>query len=93
MILEKVPTGLRGELSRRLVEPKSGIFVGDVSARIRDILWERAIEKGRGGGVIQIWSAKTEQKFDMRMYGDTSREVVEAEGLKLIRIPEKSKQK
>ena len=31
MILENVPTGLRGELSRWLVEPKTGVFVGDFS--------------------------------------------------------------
>lgn len=91
MILEKVPVGLRGELSRWLIEPRSGVFVGDISARIRDILWEKAIEKGQGGGVIQIWSAKTEQRFDLRISGETKRELMEVEGLKLIRIPQKSK--
>lgn len=89
MILEKVPAGLRGELSRWLIEPKSGVFIGDISARIRDILWDKALERGQGGGVIQIWSAKTEQKFDMRMHGETSRELIEVEGLKLVLIPDK----
>ncbi|MEA4811882.1 MAG: type I-E CRISPR-associated endoribonuclease Cas2e [Anaerolineaceae bacterium] len=87
MILESVPQGLKGELSRWLIEPKSGVFVGDVSARVRDQLWEKCQRRGKGGGVIQIWSAKTEQKFKIRMAGETSREIAEMEGLQLVRIP------
>jgi CRISPR-associated protein Cas2 len=30
MILEKVPTSLRGELTRWMLEPKSGVFVGNI---------------------------------------------------------------
>ena len=36
MILEKVPPSLRGELSRWTIEPKTGIFVGKVSAMVRE---------------------------------------------------------
>jgi CRISPR-associated protein Cas2 len=87
MILEKVTTGMRGELSRWLIEPKSGVFVGDVSARVRDLLWEKCIIKMNDGGVIQIWSMNNEQNFNIRMSGATGREVLEMEGLQLIRIP------
>jgi CRISPR-associated protein Cas2 len=86
MILENVPTGLRGELSRWLVEPKTGVFVGDLSARVRDKLWEKCVSKVREGGVIQIWSTKNEQKFQIRMAGETTRQVVEVEGLQLIEV-------
>lgn len=87
MILENVTTGLRGELTRWLIEPKSGVYVGDVSARIRDLLWEKCIEKKKGGGIIQIWNTNNEQNFNIRMAGCTDREVVEMEGINLIRIP------
>lgn len=87
MILEKVPVGVRGELTRWLVEVKTGIFVGHVSARVRDELWEKYEKARRVGGITQIWSTNTEQKFQMRMSGDTSRQIVELEGLQLIRIP------
>jgi len=90
MILRKVPTGVRGELSRWLVEVKSGVFVGHVSARVRDKLWEKCIRTKRIGGVTQIWSTNSEQRFEMRMSGDTSREIVDFEGLQLIRIPRKA---
>ena len=87
MILEKVTTGLRGELTRWLIEPHSGVFVGHVSARVRDALWEKALKRKRSGGVIQIWNTNTEQRFKLRMAGDTKRNLVDVEGLQLVQIP------
>jgi CRISPR-associated protein Cas2 len=87
MILENVPVGLRGELSRWLLEPQSGLFVGHVSARVREKLWEKACRASNGGGVLQIWSTNKEQRYQMRLYGRTSRRVIETEGLQLIQIP------
>lgn len=87
MILEKVSAGLRGELSRWLIEPRTGVFVGQVSARVRDALWEKAITRKSGGGVTQIWNTNTEQGFMIRNSGDTSRNLIEVEGLQLIQIP------
>lgn len=87
MILEKVSAGLRGELTRWLIEPRSGVFVGHVSTRVRDRLWEKSIKRKQSGGVIQIWNTNNEQHFAIRMAGDTSRKLVEVEGLQLIQIP------
>lgn len=89
MILENVSPGLRGELTRWLIEPKSGVYIGEVSARVRDLLWEKCIAKSGSGGVIQLWSTNNEQKFTMRMSGNTDRKIVESEGLQLIRVPAK----
>jgi len=87
MILEKVTVGLRGELTRWLIEPKGGVFVGHVSARLRDRLWKKALNRKQKGGVIQIWNSNTEQRYKIRMAGDTSRELKEIEGLQLVMIP------
>ena len=85
MVLEKVPASLRGELTRWLLEPKTGVFVGNVSAMVRDRLWEKCIKQRGGGGVIQIWSTNTEQRFAIRTWGDTQRQLVEFDGLWLVR--------
>ena len=51
MLLERVSPGLRGELTRWLLELKAGVFVGRVSAMVRERLWARACEAmGEGGG-------------------------------------------
>jgi CRISPR-associated protein Cas2 len=85
MFLEKVPASLRGELTRWLIEPRPGVFVGHVSALVRDRLWEKCIKQRKEGGIIQIWSTNTEQRFDMRSWGDTDRAPVNLEGVWLIR--------
>ena len=87
MILEKVPTSLRGELSRWLLEPRSGVFVGHVSALVRDKLWEKCCHSKAAGGVLQAWSTNNEQHFQMRLNGDTSRTIIEVEGIQLIKLP------
>ena len=87
MILEKVPTSLRGELTRWLIEPHTGVFVGHVNAMVRDRLWDKCCKAKRMGGVVQIWSTNTEQRFRMRMAGETKRGVVDYDGLQLIRVP------
>jgi len=90
MILEKVPNSLRGELSRWLIEPHPGVFVGHVSAMVRDRLWDKCQRRLRGGGLIQIWSTNNEQRFAMRSWGLTKRQIVDYDGLSLIRIPNAS---
>jgi CRISPR-associated protein Cas2 len=87
MILEKVTTSLRGELTRWLIEPHPGLFVGHVNAMVRDRLWDKCCKAKRLGGVVQIWTTNTEQRFKIRAHGDTQREIVEFDGLQLIRLP------
>lgn len=93
MVLESVPVGLRGELTRWLIEPHPGVFVGHVSALVRDRLWLKCCEGLRDGGAVQIWSTANEQRFTLRTYGALRREVVNFEGLKLIRLPAKAESK
>lgn len=85
--LERVPASLRGELTRWLLEPKTGVFIGRVSAMVRDRLWEHVSTKVRSGAGMLIYTTDTEQGFAIRMIGDTSRLVEDFDGLALIRIP------
>lgn len=87
MILEKVPLKLRGELTRWLIEPRSGVFVGHVNGMVRERLWEKCCKARGAGGVVLLWSTNTEQHFQLRMAGDTTRQLVEIEGLQLIQVP------
>lgn len=85
LIVEKVSPSLRGLLSRWLIEVKTGVFVGQMSALVRDLLWQKYLENIRKGGALQIWSTNNEQGFDMRMAGERDRMIVDYEGLKLIK--------
>jgi CRISPR-associated protein Cas2 len=88
MILENVPTSLRSELTRWMLEVKAGVFVGNMSGMVRDKLWEKSCNNTRDGGCIMLHSSNTEQGYALRMAGNCKRQVVDLEGLFLIRIPE-----
>jgi CRISPR-associated protein Cas2 len=88
LILEKVPPGLRGELTRWLLELKAGVFVGKVSALVRDLLWDKVCRESRGGAGLLLHSTNREQGFAVRMWGEPRRRVEDFEGLFLIRIPQ-----
>jgi len=90
IILEKVPAGLRGELSRWMLEPKTGVFVARVSAMVRDKLWEFTCRSSAGGGCIMVHTTNNEQGFALRQFGPTTRILEDFEGLTLIRLPNPS---
>lgn len=83
-VLERVPASLRGELTRWLLEPHVGVFVGRPSALVRDKLWDLICEKVKGGAAVLIYSAANEQGFAMRTFGKTARQLRDFEGLTLV---------
>lgn len=87
LILERVPTSLRGELTRWLLEPKAGMFVGTISAAVRDRLWEKVCGAMAGGAGILIHSSDGEQGFRVRFWGASARSMIDYEGLTLVQIP------
>lgn len=87
MVLQNVPKKLHGELTRWLLEPAPGVYIGHVSARVRDFLWEKCKAECLNGGVIQAWNTNNEQRFTFRMDGNLKRSVIEMEGLSLVYIP------
>jgi CRISPR-associated protein Cas2 len=90
MILENVPVGLRGELSRWLIEPKAGVFVGNVSALVRDRLWQKvSTARGFKGTCVRVYSSNTEQGFVIESAGEPRRLVTDREGLKLVELLKK----
>ena len=87
LIVETADTGLRGLLSRWLIEPRAGVFVGRLSRRVREELWKMVIHSGKTKGALLIYGAQNEQGFAIESFGDTSREIVDYDGLTLIRKP------
>lgn len=44
IVLSACPAGLRGHLTRWLLEISAGVFVGHVSTRVRDLMWLNVCE-------------------------------------------------
>lgn len=87
LILERVSPGLRGEVTRWLLELKAGVFVGQVSAMVRDKLWDLACKEVQEGAGILVHATDTEQGFAFRFHGVPGRQPVDFEGLTLLRVP------
>lgn len=84
--LEKVSRSLRGELTRWLVELDTGVFVGRVSARVRELLWEKVVEKAGEGRCAMAWNAANEQGFRLRLHGHEDRSVLVLDGVELVAV-------
>lgn len=83
-LLEKVPVSLRGEITRWMLELRPGVFVGNISALVREKLWETICQKSKGGAATLLHSAANEQGYKIRTFGDTNRQVKNFDGLQLI---------
>lgn len=88
--LERVPSGLRGDLNRWLIQPATGVFVGDITPIVRQRLWERVCANQGAGACLMVSSALNEQGFELRQHGDRTREIIDLEGFALVRLPPKA---
>jgi CRISPR-associated protein Cas2 len=83
-VVENAPPRLRGRLAIWLLEVRAGVYVGKVSKRVREMIWEQ-IEKGIGdGNAVMAWSTNTESGFDFMTLGANRRIPVEIDGIKLV---------
>lgn len=84
IVVENTPPRLRGRLAVWLLEIRAGVYVGKVSRRVREMLWE-TVEKGIGeGNAIMAWTTNTEAGFDFMTLGVSRRIPIEMEGIKLV---------
>ena len=86
LVLTAVPPGLRGVVTRWLLEIAPGVFVGHVPARVRDHVWERVVDGVGRGRAILVHSTKGEQRLAFRVHGHDW-VPVDMDGLTLMRRP------
>ncbi|MEU6173641.1 type I-E CRISPR-associated endoribonuclease Cas2e [Streptantibioticus parmotrematis] len=86
IILTNCPAGLRGFLTRWLLEISPGVFLGAPSARVRDILWDEVRTYSGQGRALLAYQTNTEQGFTFRTH-DHAWHPTDHEGLTLIHRP------
>lgn len=84
--LTDCPPKLRGDLTKWLMEINTGVYVGKISARVRDELWKRICDNVGSGRASMVFSAKNEQGFSFYVH-NTSWEPGDFEGIWLMRRP------
>ncbi len=84
IVVENAPPRLRGRLALWLLEVRAGVYVGKVSQRTREMIWDNVQEGIAGGNAIMTWSTNTESGFDFLTLGPNRRLPVEMDGIKLV---------
>ena len=86
IVLTNAPPRLRGRLAAWLVELRAGVYVGDYSARTRDMIWDQVLAGLDQGDAVMAWKAPTDQGYDFRTHGQNRRMPVDFDGLKLVSL-------
>lgn len=84
IVVENAPPRLRGRLALWLLEVRAGVYVGDYSRRVREMIWQQVEAGIEDGNAVMIWSTNTESGFDFLTLGKNRRIPVELDGLKLV---------
>ncbi len=84
IVAENVPPRLRGRLAIWLLEVRAGVYVGNVSRKVREMIWDTVLKGIEEGNAVMAWSTNTESGFDFFTCGANRREPVEMDGLKLV---------
>ena len=87
VIVERARASLRGQLTRWMLELHAGVFVGTLSARVRDEIWKLVVERLGEGSAILVYTAQNEQGFAFRSAGKGSRALFDIDGLTLVGRP------
>ena len=72
-------------MSRLTIELHPGVFVGNISRRVREKLWEKITGEWDADSLM-LWTTNTEQGYAALSHGDPTRELVHIEGLTLTRF-------
>lgn len=86
IVLNDCPPKLRGDLSKWLFEINTGVYVGNISARVRDLLWERICNNVKHGQATMVYPVQGEQKLEFCVH-NTNWKVVDFDGIKLMQRP------
>lgn len=84
VVVSSAPPRLRGRLAAWLVELRAGVYVGDYSARTREMIWDQVLGGIETGDAVMVWKAPTDQGYEFLTAGRNRRMPVDFDGLKLV---------
>lgn len=84
VVTENVPPRLRGRLAVWLLEVRAGVYIGEVSKRVREMMWQQITVLAEQGNVVMAWATNTESGFEFQTWGENRRIPVDLDGLRLV---------
>ena len=86
LTMTNCPPKLRGDLSKWLLEINTGVYVGNVNARVRELIWKRVCENIKNGQATLVFPANNEQHMDFYVH-NTNWQPIDLDGIKLMKHP------
>jgi len=84
IVVENAPPRVRGRLAVWLIEVRAGVYIGKVSRRVREMIWEQITQSIEGGNAVMAWNTNTESGYDFLTYGPNRRIPVDFDGIRLV---------
>ncbi len=89
LVLIAAPPGLRGHVTRWLVELAPGVFAGSLSTRVRERLWSTLEERVGDGQAVLVFRARNEQGWAVLTAGHDRWWPIDLDGLILVERPKR----
>lgn len=87
IVLSDCPQKLRGDMTKWFIEVNTGVYFGNMTARVRDEIWDRITENIGHGHATMVFSTSGEQHMDFRVC-NSYWEPRDFDGIKLMKRPE-----
>lgn len=84
VVTENVPPRLRGRLAVWLIEVRAGVYVGNVSKRTREMVWQNLESGVEEGNAVMAWASSSESGYEFQTLGRNRRQPVDWDGLRLV---------
>ena len=87
--MSSCPPKLRGDLTKWLFEIHIGVYVGQINAKVREMLWSRVCQNIKDGQATMVYSSANEQHLEFRTH-NTEWKIRDFDGIKLMLRPKLS---
>lgn len=84
VVTENVPPRVRGRMAIWLLEVRAGVYIGNVSRRTREMIWQHLSKGYDDGNVVMAWASNHESGYEFQTLGQNRRLPVEFDGLHLV---------
>lgn len=84
IVIENAPPRLRGRLAVWLLEVRAGVYVGELSKKVREMIWGQVVDGIEDGNAVMAWTTNNESGYDFMTAGINRRVPVEMDGVKLV---------
>ena len=84
IVLENAPPRLRGRVAVWLLEVRAGVYIGNPSKKVREMIWKQVEIGLQDGNAVMVWKTNTEAGYDFETLGKNRRIPKEMDGVKLV---------